>query len=57
MPRPTRMLNSNTVRSSIPEKFNTKSGENPPSASIPFISIDDGQCPPKFMRSTTLNAP
>jgi hypothetical protein len=45
------------VRASIPEKFQTKSTEVPPSAAFPMIIIDEGQCGPKYMRSTVINAP
>lgn len=57
MPRPLRYLNTYNVRASIPEKFQTKSTEAPPSSSIPMIIVDEGQCGPKYMRCTTINAP
>ena len=42
MPRPLRLLNSYSVRQCVPDRFNTKSTDTPPSAGIPFIQIDEG---------------
>jgi len=57
MPRPVNALNTYNVRAGIPERYQSKSVEGPPSAGIPFITIDEGQCGPRFVRATTLNAP
>lgn len=57
MPRPLKHINQFNVRACIAEKYLTKSLEVPPSSAIPFISVDEGQCPPKYMRSTVINAP
>ena len=57
MPRPLGILNSYNARAGIPERYQTRSYEVPPSAGIPFVSIDEGQCGPRFMRATVTNAP
>jgi hypothetical protein len=59
MPRPIKLLNSYNIRACIPERFIAKSADMqiPPSAGIPFITIDEGNCGPKYMRSTVINAP
>ena len=57
MPRPLKFINTFNVRATITEKFLTKSGEIPPSASLPLQVIDEGNCAPKYMRSTVVQAP
>lgn len=57
MPRPIKAVNSHAVRNGIPERYHTKSNEVPPSSGLPFITIDEGNAGPKYMRSTTMQAP
>ena len=57
MPRPLKFLNTFNCRANIPEKYLTRSGEIPPSAAVPLSVQDEGNCGPKFMRSTVMNAP
>ena len=54
MPRPIKLINTLNVRANKPEKFLTKSGEIPPSAVIPLSVTDEGNCAPKYMRSTVV---
>jgi hypothetical protein len=54
MPRPIKILNSYNYRAGIPDRYQTKSLDPPPSFSIPFVSIDEGHVPPKFMRGTVI---
>lgn len=59
MPRPIKLLNSYNVRACIPEKYSSKGIDMqiPPSAGIPYIAIDEGNCIPKYMKGTVINAP
>lgn len=57
MPRPIKLLNQYNYRAGIPDRYQTKSTEVPPSAAIPLLTIDEGQVGPKYMRATTIQAP
>ena len=37
MPRPLKMLNSQTIRAGIPDRFLSKGTDIPPSSGIPYI--------------------
>jgi len=54
IPRPLLYVNSYHCRAGIPIQFQSRSGEIPPSQSVPTLPVDEGQSTPKFMRSTTL---
>ena len=54
MPRPLRILNSSNSRHCIPEKYLSKGTDLPPSAGVPWIQIDEGNCGPKYMRGTVI---
>jgi len=51
------MINSMKVRKGVAEEYVTKSGLVPPSAAIPFYSVDEGNSAPKFLRCTVMQAP
>lgn len=59
MPRPLKLLNSYNVRACIPERFPSRGIDMqiPPSAGVPFITMDEGNCGPKYMRATSITAP
>ncbi len=57
MPRPLKYINTSNARNGIPEKYQTRTNECPPSQGIPYISIDEGQSAPKYIRCTVTNAP
>jgi hypothetical protein len=42
MPRPLKLLNQYNYRAGIPDRFQTKSIDVPPSATIPLITFDEG---------------
>ena len=42
LPRPIKQLNAYNIRANIPDRYNTKIIEVPPSGGIPFITIDEG---------------
>ena len=57
MPRPLRLINGTNSRQCIPEKYFSRGTDIPPTAGIPFIQVDEGNCGPKFMRGTVIQAP
>jgi hypothetical protein len=57
MPRPIKVVNSHAFRNGIAERYHTKSGEVPPTAGVPIITIDEGNAGPRYVRSTTMHAP
>ena len=57
MPRPLKLLNQYNYRAGIPDRYQTKSGDVPPSSGIPVVTIDEGQVGPKYMRATAVQAP
>lgn len=57
MPRPLRLFNSVNSRQCIPDKFMSRGTDIPPSASVPFIQVDEGNSGPRFMRGTVIQAP
>lgn len=42
MPRPLKLLNQYNYRAGIPDRYQTKSGDVPPSSGIPVVTIDEG---------------
>jgi len=38
-------------------KYNTSTNQTPPSVCAPFLAIDDGNCNPRYMRSTLYTVP
>ena len=57
MPRPLRLLNQYNYRAGIPDRYQTKTADVPPSSAIPLLTVDEGQVGPKFMRATAVQAP